>query len=180
MKPIGWIYIVVQPAIKGLVKIGWTRKDPNIRAKSFDGTHAPFDHVLVYRALVDDANLVEQEVHSYLVQYREAKEWFRMEVVDARAAIVRIAAERLRLDEIHPDYSSVEGEKAPPPETKPIAAAENVAHRSDNSGLALEAAFPYPDGSYKCPHCGSWRNSREFGSEIHCLCGGPLLLHHPL
>lgn len=76
----GWVYVIRNKAIIGLVKIGFTTKDPILRAKEFNGTGVPFDFEVVFDALVDSPRDVEQSVHKSLAIYREGKEWFRCEV----------------------------------------------------------------------------------------------------
>jgi hypothetical protein len=76
----GWVYVIRNKAIIGLVKIGFTTKDPILRAKEFNGTGVPFDFEVVFDALVDSPRDVEQSVHKSLAVYREGKEWFRCEV----------------------------------------------------------------------------------------------------
>ena len=62
----GWVYIIKNKAIQGLIKIGFSTKDPILRAKEFDGTSVPFDFEVIYDALVDDPRIIEQNVHKAL------------------------------------------------------------------------------------------------------------------
>jgi hypothetical protein len=80
MKIRGWVYIIVNQAIKDLIKIGYSSKDPSLRASDFAQTGVPHKYRVVYDALVDDPYKVEQLVHSNLKRFNEDKEWFNCSV----------------------------------------------------------------------------------------------------
>ena len=80
MKIRGWVYIIVNQAIKDLIKIGYSSKDPTLRASDFAQTGVPHKYRVVYDALVDDPYKVEQLVHSNLKRFNEDKEWFNCSV----------------------------------------------------------------------------------------------------
>jgi hypothetical protein len=80
----GWIYIITNPAMPGLVKVGYSTKDPTIRAKELGTTGNPHPYRVIYDALVVGPYTAEQRLHSALAHYQEAKEWFRC---DARVVI---------------------------------------------------------------------------------------------
>lgn len=75
------------PAMPGIVKIGFSTKDPALRAREFDGSGLPYPYVVEYDVLVENPREVEQRAHKYLSKCREKKEWFRC---SAREAIVAI------------------------------------------------------------------------------------------
>jgi hypothetical protein len=74
-----------------LVKIGFSTKDPTLRAKEFDGAALPYPYVVEFDVLVPDPYQVEQAVHAELNERRENKEWFRCSVMDAVSSIRKIA-----------------------------------------------------------------------------------------
>jgi len=84
----GFVYVISNPSLPGLVKIGYSMKDPHLRAgNDFDPAGLPDDYVVEYHALVDDPREVEQQVHARLKDQRHKKEWFK---VSAQIAVVNI------------------------------------------------------------------------------------------
>jgi hypothetical protein len=66
----GWIYILKNPALGGMHKIGFTKKDPKERSAELSNTSIPFEFEILYSALVEDAERVEQTLHKALNEYR--------------------------------------------------------------------------------------------------------------
>ena len=60
-----------------LVKIGFSTKDPLLRAGELADTGSPHPYSVIYDALVFDPHSIEQAVHAQLGASREGKEWFR-------------------------------------------------------------------------------------------------------
>lgn len=90
----GYIYILVNPSLEGLVKIGKTTRDPAGRAKELSAaTGVPTPFVVVYEAFVKDCDEAEQYVHALLEQmsYRvaENREFFRVPVPEAVRAMIQ-------------------------------------------------------------------------------------------
>ena len=73
----GWVYVIVNKAMPDLVKIGFSTKDPILRARELDNTGAPHPYEVIYDALVDSPRDIEQSVHRTLDASREGREWFR-------------------------------------------------------------------------------------------------------
>lgn len=88
----GWVYVITNKAMPGLHKVGFSTKDPVLRAEELGHTGAPHPYAVVYDALVENAYDVEQGVHRLLNDKREGKEWFRCSMDDAIEAIQKIAA----------------------------------------------------------------------------------------
>jgi T5orf172 domain len=74
-------------SMPGLVKVGFSTKDPDMRAQELNHTGTPHPYVVDYEALVQDPYAVEQEAHLLLRDYREGKEWFRCPAEDAITAL---------------------------------------------------------------------------------------------
>ena len=104
MKIRGWVYIIVNKAIKDLIKIGYSSKDPSIRASDFEGTGVPHKYRVVYDALVDDPYQIEQLVHSDLKRFNEDKEWFNCSVHQGIESIRRNAP-KIHLETIDEEIS---------------------------------------------------------------------------
>lgn len=79
----GWIYVFSNNVMPGLVKIGFTLKDPALRAEELKSTGMPFDFLIEYEALVYDPQSIEIKIHNELSSKREAGEFFRCEIHDA-------------------------------------------------------------------------------------------------
>ena len=63
-----------------ILKIGYTMKDPSIRAQELNSTGVPYPYEVDYEILVDNSYDVEQKVHTSLNNFKENKEWFRVDI----------------------------------------------------------------------------------------------------
>lgn len=79
----------------GLVKIGYSTKDPILRAKELAGTGNPHSYRLVFDLLVENPRDVEKATHAKLRGEREGKEWFRCSHAVAIEAIRSCAGKAL-------------------------------------------------------------------------------------
>ena len=97
---IGFIYIMSNPAYPGSVKIGQTRKDPEERRKELGTTGVLQDFVLEYRALTEDYESLEREIHRSLAKYRvrDDREFFSISPAAAINLIREIAGDRIESD----------------------------------------------------------------------------------
>lgn len=73
----GWVYVISNQAMPGVVKVGYSTKDPELRASELNNTGAPHPYVVEYEALVEQPRYIEQRVHRRLFEHREGREWFR-------------------------------------------------------------------------------------------------------
>ena len=96
-KMIGFIYVMSNPAHPGLIKIGQTSKDPDIRRHNLNSTGVPQDFKLEYRALANDYRRLEKEIHQKLnnSRYRQDREFFEISVQEAISSIRKVAGERI-------------------------------------------------------------------------------------
>jgi hypothetical protein len=86
----GYVYVLTNPSIPGLVKIGHTRRNPNKRAEELSkGTGVPTPFCVAYRRKVYDCYAVERKVHAQLrkKQVDANREFFKLSVEEARAVI---------------------------------------------------------------------------------------------
>ncbi len=88
----GWVYIISNQAMPNLLKVGFSMKDPQLRAREFDGTGVPHSYHVEWDILLDNPRDVEQLAHRHLANFREAKEWFRCSVIEAIIAIKKAAS----------------------------------------------------------------------------------------
>ncbi len=63
-----------------MVKIGYSTKDPALRATELDGTGVPYPFIVEYDVLVEDPRDVEQATHRLLFHVHENKEFFKTSI----------------------------------------------------------------------------------------------------
>lgn len=91
----GYVYVMINPSYKDIVKIGKTTKDPEERAKelsSATGVATPF--LVVYKRLFNNCNTAEKMLHQILTErgcrVNEAREFFSVSITDAIDLILSI------------------------------------------------------------------------------------------
>lgn len=94
----GWVYIITNAAMPDLVKIGYSTKDPDLRAAELNNTGSPLPYIVAYEILIRNPYQIEQKAHVLLRDYREGKEWFRCTPAIA-VRYIREAADGLGLME---------------------------------------------------------------------------------
>ena len=105
---IGFIYVMSNPAYPGLVKIGQSSKDPELRRRDLSSTGVLEDFVIEYRALTEDYDEIELEVHSQLndSRYRQDREFFQISPSEAISKIRKIAGERIESEKNYSKFVS--------------------------------------------------------------------------
>ena len=93
-----WVYVLKNPTMPGLLKIGSTSKSPDERAKQISrgtGVALPFNVVYAFRCF--NAERLERELHKYFKSNRtnNQKEFFQMDLDDAKAGIIERGAKYL-------------------------------------------------------------------------------------
>ena len=78
----GWVYVMTNKAMPGLVKIGYSTKDPVLRAEEL-GTGSPHPYEVEFDVLVEQPQAIEQHLHTIFAPKREGKEWFRCGIIEA-------------------------------------------------------------------------------------------------
>ena len=87
----GWVYVITNKSgYPDLVKVGYSRQDPEYRVKSLSVGH-PYDCMSEYEFLVNNPSQIEKQAHKSLALKREGGEWFRCSVEEAIAAIREVA-----------------------------------------------------------------------------------------
>lgn len=89
----GYVYILVNSMMMGLVKIGKTQDDPETRATDLYVTGVPVPFVVAYSVLVGDHHEVERKIHSELSKYRvnDKREFFQIDTATAINVLREIA-----------------------------------------------------------------------------------------
>lgn len=89
----GWVYVLTNPEMKGIVKIGQTQSSVEERAKQLYTTGVPQPYQIFYQCFFQNCEQAEKQVHEFLKKYRVKennadREFFRvspemaMQVVD--------------------------------------------------------------------------------------------------
>lgn len=86
----GWVYLLTNPAMPGLVKVGFTTGDPKERARQLDSTGLPKKFVVAYALFVEHPARIEARVHKELAKLRISpkREFFRCSVDAARKVLM--------------------------------------------------------------------------------------------
>lgn len=83
---VGYVYILVNPAMPSLVKIGRTVGQPELRAREVSrGTGVPAEFRVAWACPVDDCEAVERRLHDQLAshRFRPNREFFELPVAEA-------------------------------------------------------------------------------------------------
>ena len=108
----GYVYIISNQAMPGIFKIGFTLKDPELRAKELDSTGVPYPFIVEYEILVDEPYTLEQHVHKALRSQREGKEWFRCDFSQAVQTIHSCYQGRIYYEQCFKEEREAELEQA--------------------------------------------------------------------
>ena len=135
----GWVYVIDNAAMPGIVKVGYSTKDPVLRARELAGTGSPHAFRVVFDVLVENPRDVERKAHAMLSAKREGKEWFRCTQSEAVAAL-RACAKRVLLERGEVDRSVLED----------AAPAKNRV--CGYYGCCKPATSPYKDAAYCAEH----------------------------
>lgn len=81
---------MINPVMRGLVKIGLTKRTAYIRAKEIRGSGVPDDFTVVYDELVADCVAVERRLHRRFDRYRylNNREFFQLPVKEAIRGLI--------------------------------------------------------------------------------------------
>ncbi|QFP77354.1 GIY-YIG nuclease family protein [Deinococcus sp. AJ005] len=81
----GYVYILVNESLKGLVKIGITSREPFARASELQTTGVPTPFTVAATIKVNDSRTVERQIHILLADHRVAngREFFKINLPDA-------------------------------------------------------------------------------------------------
>lgn len=90
-----WVYVLTNPTMPGLCKIGFTKNKPSERVKQINsGTGVAMDFVVEWAFPCFNAHDVEKQVHKYLedngFRVNRNKEFFNVSVNEAKAVVERI------------------------------------------------------------------------------------------
>jgi hypothetical protein len=145
----GWVYIISNKAMSGILKIGYSTKDPKLRAAELNHTGSPYPYVVEYEMLIEEPYQIEQRIHKVLSSCKEGKEWFRCSIKEAITAIKKIVASSF----IYEQTRKALPEEQLTPTLKTLKVFGQVVGRCPqcSGDVALKAAGPYE--YLKCLKC---------------------------
>jgi hypothetical protein len=100
----GYVYIIINISMPGLVKVGKSTRSPEIRATELSqASGVPHSFQIVYQTLVDNCDLAEKEVHRFLNAFRENsnREFFRIPVNRAIDVLRKVISENKLTESDH-------------------------------------------------------------------------------
>lgn len=101
----GWIYVITNQAVRGLVRVGATPKDPVAFAEALDKGGLPFPYEVGYEALVPDMDAADKAVAAALADTSEGKGWYACSVVEAVRRIVDAIGDLILLEKRYEQHS---------------------------------------------------------------------------
>ncbi|NOH23858.1 GIY-YIG nuclease family protein [Vibrio europaeus] len=83
---LGYVYIMSNEAFPHLLKIGFTDRKPETRAKELSSTGSPYPFIVEFSVLCENPYLKEQAIHAELAEHRETnnREFFNISLNDAK------------------------------------------------------------------------------------------------
>lgn len=110
----GWLYVIENPSIPGMVKVGMTTRTPEERAAELHATGTPTPFVVAHAWQVDDVTEAERAAHAALRRFRVSsdREWFTVPAtaaVEALTGVLGQAAPRPRSRVLRIVRGAVEG-----------------------------------------------------------------------
>jgi hypothetical protein len=102
----GWVYVITNATMPGLVKIRHTLKDPDLRANELSHTGSAGPYVVEYEVMVRDPRNAEQRAHLALKGVLESKEWFRCSVAQAVDVVRKIVGNNIILEDFRTEQAS--------------------------------------------------------------------------
>lgn len=130
-----WVYIITNASGPGLLKVGFTDRAPEVRAKELGATGLPSPYVVAYAAQVRDGRAIEREAHARLAEYHVGKEWFRCSVSTARIV----------LDELCGDFHS-DSPLVPGHALEDFFRSKAPSYAENSTSADDEDESPYPPG----------------------------------
>lgn len=101
----GWIYVLSNPAMPGLLKVGKSSKDPSGRARELANSGHPDRFELIFDVLVTDYHGLELAIHNELKASRycgtgQGTEFFACGFLTAVDVIRRVCGEKILLENV--------------------------------------------------------------------------------
>ena len=97
----GWLYVISNQAVAGMVRVGATSRDPIAFAASLDKGGLPFPHRVGYEALMPEMELAEKLVAEALTSKAAGKGWYKCNVAEAVRVIVETVGHAVMVENRH-------------------------------------------------------------------------------
>lgn len=104
----GWLYVISNRAVKGMVKVGGTPKDPAAYAENLDKAGLPFPHEVGYEVLVPDIAAAEKIAAEALAHKAEGRGWYSCTVAEAAREIAAAVAGTIILESRYDGQTKVD------------------------------------------------------------------------
>ncbi len=90
----GYVYILINQSMPGLIKIGRTLRDSRERARELHTTGVPTPFELAFEVFSIEHEALEDEVHKQLQPFRITtnREFFRFPISDAIALLIKLSS----------------------------------------------------------------------------------------
>lgn len=89
----GYVYVLMNPSMQNLVKIGKTKREPEERAKELSTTGVPTPFIVVYSCYFENCSKAEYFVHEYLesegFRVSSKREFFEIPIKDAIDSVMK-------------------------------------------------------------------------------------------
>jgi len=91
-----YVYVMSNPSFTDLLKIGWTREHPNIRANDLNTTGIPTPFVVEHVIITQDGSKLEKQIHNHIKTYRvnTNREFFKI----SKEKLTEILTKELNLE----------------------------------------------------------------------------------
>lgn len=121
----GYVYVLMNPAMAEMVKVGMTTREPEDRVEELSSaTGVPNQFILVYKELFNDCVLAEKMVHEILEGkgYRVAqnREFFSVPIPEAIQVVQEVKKYILENKTEHSDVTNTSVAAAPPNDIKEL------------------------------------------------------------
>lgn len=167
----GTIYILMNPTLKGLLKIGKTTKTAEERAAELSrGTGVPRPFYVAYDEWTEDCDKAERIIHNRLNEYRydDKREFFELAFKDAVKVVIAIIEEvdeeAIRLERnTHENPPGRENYTNSPTFSRSLSGLDNswsagavgtFSTRCANCSKAFKVTILRNERVAICPHCG--------------------------
>ncbi|EKN5158562.1 GIY-YIG nuclease family protein [Yersinia enterocolitica] len=89
----GYVYILVNPSMPGLIKVGRTLRDSRMRARELSSTGVPTPFQVAFEIFAEQHETLEARVHLELTDFRvnTSREFFRYPLDKAIALLIKLA-----------------------------------------------------------------------------------------
>ena len=152
----GWVYVITNSLMPGVVKIGFSRKEASLRADELRSTGSPGKYEVEYEVLVEEPFEIEQQVHAVFSAVRVDLEWFKLDVGVAISGIKKVAeksilyeAEKYKITDISPDGSKNKNRT----KKQRLSTTDTFKDVCPSCGKTFTVSLRRSEDSVTCPHC---------------------------